>query len=498
LIAGGIESSGIQAFNFGNRNALIEASGNVQVSGPSVYGLIAHVANDGNATVTYHSGTINVSGGFARGILAWVDGNGSATATTDAGTFIKVSGSSPGVYVFSSTATEANGQKLIADVASTITGVGTRAVGIKAFSGADAPIFVTYAGPGITTAGADAHGIAGLSGSGSVNVTSTGPITTNGSGAFGILANSGPMVSNTTFTGAPGTESIVVTPSANGAPGGAIVVTTSGQGSMTTQGFESHGIWATSTTGAVQVNTTNVSTTGEFSAGINAAGGGGTTVNVAQGASVMGGWQADLTSVGPTYGLQAAGINLSSTGGIATLTNDGSIGALSDRAVAGDPQVINNGTITGFTQFTGGGNSIENNGTFDLRHFADTNGDGVRDTSRVAVADLGTGTNNSFINRGPGARPSAGDTYPDNREHRGISPARQPQKHDGARWPAAGPNNRRGDIHQLGRDRLAGQLRSWRRAHDHWRPRRVTTRHRRHLPRHLHDWRDIEARHRAQ
>ena len=76
----------------------------------------------------------------------------------------------------------------------------------------------------------------------------------------------------------------------------------------------------------------------------------------------MGGWQADLTSVGPTFGLPAAGVILSSTGGTATLTNNGSIGALSDRAVAGDPQVINNGTITGFVQFTGGDNSILNNG----------------------------------------------------------------------------------------------------------------------------------------
>jgi Autochaperone Domain Type 1 len=112
----------------------------------------------------------------------------------------------------------------------------------------------------------------------------------------------------------------------------------------------------------------------------------------------MGGWQADLTSFGPIYGLPAAGVILNSNGETAMLTNNGSIGALSDRAVAGDPQVINNGTITGFVQFTGGDNSILNNGTFNLRHFADTDGDGVRDTLRVAVAELGTGPNNSFTN----------------------------------------------------------------------------------------------------
>ena len=41
-------------------------------------------------------------------------------------------------------------------------------------------------------------------------------------------------------------------------------------------------------------------------------------------------------------------------------------------------------------QLGSGDNSILNNGTFNLRHFADTNGDGVRDTIRVAIADLGT------------------------------------------------------------------------------------------------------------
>ena len=97
---------------------------------------------------------------------------------------------------------------------------------------------------------------------------------------------------------------------------------------------------------------------------------------------------------------------LSSTGGTATLTNDGSIGALSDRAVAGGPQVINNEHITGFTQFTGGNNSILNNGTFDLRDFEDTTGVGVRDTVRVAIADLGAGLNNSFTNNGTLALPA--------------------------------------------------------------------------------------------
>jgi hypothetical protein len=277
-------------------------------------------------------------------------------------------------------------------------------VSVRAFSFGDAPIFVTLTGDGsITTQGGNGIGIAALSGGGNINVTSSGPITTSGSGAFGILADSGNILNNGNM--------IINNPILT--PGGNIMVTASG--AISTQGAEAHGIWAASTTGTVQVNATNnVSTTGQFSTGINAIStglpatgtpGGNVAVNVAQGVSVMGGWQADLTSVGPTFGLRAAGVILSSTGGTATLINDGNIGALSDRAVAGDPVVINNGIITGFVQFTGGDNSITNNNTFNLRHFADTTGGG-RDTLRVAIADLGTGPNNIFTNNGTLALPA--------------------------------------------------------------------------------------------
>jgi outer membrane autotransporter protein len=125
---------------------------------------------------------------------------------------------------------------------------------------------------------------------------------------------------------------------------------------------------------------------------------------------VSGGWQADLTGVGSSPfglpGLPAAGVILGSSVGTATLTNDGSIGALSDRAVASTPlfpsnntSIINNGTITGFVQLVGSDNSFLNNGMFNLRHFADTTGapGGVRDTLRVAVSNLGAGT---FTNNG--------------------------------------------------------------------------------------------------
>jgi outer membrane autotransporter protein len=120
--------------------------------------------------------------------------------------------------------------------------------------------------------------------------------------------------------------------------------------------------------------------------------------------------------------LPAAGIIFGSAS-TATVDNAGTIGALSDRAIATsdalpaatDVVIVNSGTIEGFIQLEAGVNSVINNSTFNLRHFADTNGDGVRDTVRVAVADFGSGTSNTFENNGtltlPGA---AGATTLDN------------------------------------------------------------------------------------
>src|SRR5262245_16925536 len=276
-------------------------------------------------------------------------------------------------------ATAAN--KLTANVASEImssgpdtTGLANLPAGIRALSGGGAQIDVTYTGPGITTKGGNGTGITALSsGIGSITVNSSGPInTTTGSNAVGILADS----SGTILRRSPGllNDNQPINPVLR------------------------------SITGSVQVNTSkDVLAQGEFGTGISAtSGSGAVTVNV-QAGSVKGGWQADLTSAGLTYGLQAAGIFLNSPGG-STLTNNGFIGALSDRAIAGDPQVTNNGTIEGFVQFTGGDNSINNYGTFNLRHFADTTGGG-RDTLRVAIADLGAGPNNSFTNFGTLALP---------------------------------------------------------------------------------------------
>ena len=408
LSSSGTEATGIQADNRGIGNATIVASGNVTgtagVAGSGFYGLIAHAGDSllaasgaGDSSVTYNSGTINVFGSRPRGIVVWTEGDGSASVTTAPGTVIAVSGSNnpgvdpptlpvkAGIAVQLDTATAVSGRSITANVASTITNSGAVTpdanifndpVGIRTISYVDAPTTLNYTGLGITTQGGGGAGIQALSGNGSITVNASGPInTTNGSNAVGILADSG-----TTLAQRSGLLTDTATIRAGIVP-------------------------AASTTGSVQVTAANVAAMGEFGTAISAtSGSGGVTVNVPSGGSIMGGWQADLTSVGPVYGLQASGVSLGSSVGAATLTNDGAIGALSDRAVAStlffpsnNTAIVNNGTMTGFVQLVGSNNSIVNNGTFNLRHFADTNGDVIRDTLRVAVSDLGPGT---FTNNG--------------------------------------------------------------------------------------------------
>jgi hypothetical protein len=345
-----------------NGNASIDASGNL--SGRSAdffFGLFAQARGDfNNSSVIYRSGTITIQGSNSVGIFAGAAANGSAEITTLPGTTIILIGNpgsptDPGITAEIS-GTAAAGQKITVNAASTIKVFGdvpgdsslfNDPIGIRALSREDAPVLVNYTGPGITTAGGQGFGILALArngsvGSDSVTVTSSGPITTSGAEAIGIVADSGTIYRATRNPAQPL------------GPGGNVTVTSSG--AITTQGDQAHGIWAASTTGTVLVNAfNNVTTTGQFSTGINAISsglpgtpGGNVTVNVAQGVSVNGGWQDTGRGSSTLFALPAAGVILSSTGGTATLNNFGSIGALSDRAIAGDPVVINNdGTITG-------------------------------------------------------------------------------------------------------------------------------------------------------
>lgn len=152
-----------------------------------------------------------------------------------------------------------------------------------------------------------------------------------------------------------------------------------------------------------------VSAPDEFGIGVAVRADGRTaSLSIGPQARIDGGWQAVPTDTSTTHGFAAAGVAIGSEAD-ALVDNSGRIGASSDRAVAdiarytggtGNLVLNNRGEITGFIELAGGQSSVVNEagGVFELRHFADTDGDGERDTRRVAVSDLG-GANSSFDNR---------------------------------------------------------------------------------------------------
>ena len=149
-------------------------------------------------------------------------GEGLVTVVTGPDTHIINSGTNPGESTPTLSLTPgitaesgghaAAGSKITATVASTIEMFGpatanpsflNNPVALRSIARVDAPISVTYTGPGITTSGGGGIGILAYSngpasssafgGSGSVTINSSGPITTNGTGALGIVADSGKL-----------------------------------------------------------------------------------------------------------------------------------------------------------------------------------------------------------------------------------------------------------------------------------------------------------------
>jgi autotransporter family porin len=445
----GSQNSGIFVNTLGTGTINLNTAATINTVGPIADGIRA-VAVIGSVTIA-NSGPITTNGTSGNGIDARttnVNNAGSAMTITNSGSIQTSGDTSNGIVASkSTTGSGATGAISIASSGSIAT-IGTQSIGILATTsststGATGDISIVSQGP-VTTSGAASDGIRANSAVGNVAITNSGPIatvgaTSNGIDAFttnvntaggaltitntGSVQTSGDMSNGivaskaTTGSGASGDISIANSGSITtaGAQSAGILATTSstsaGAGgnisisndaAVTTSGPNSDGLRAVAS-GTVVGNATvttsaNVTASGNFSAGISAFGNA-TNIIVGAGASVMGGWQADVTSVG-INGAPAAGIVFGSSGGGSTLINDGTIGALSDRAVFGDALIINNGTITGFLQLTGV-NDVINNAIFDLRHFADTNGDGIRDTLRVAVSDLGSGpstlTNNGTL-----------------------------------------------------------------------------------------------------
>jgi outer membrane autotransporter protein len=295
----------------------------------------------------------------------------------------------------------------------------------------------------ISVTGTSAIGaVAETTGNGTTRITHAGSITATGNGVTGIWTQTGLTNVATHTVELSGTASVQISGDKSVGiyfgDGGASSVsyTLAGSSSISTTGVGSDGINAVLGTGSITarlaaataitvtgaesiaLNTQSagiidlahagtIRATGEYGVGILAQSAATATVLIGSGGSVLGGWQADVASVGPTTAFPSAGVLIA--GATASLQNAGSIGALSDRAVAdtglapgGNLALSNSGTVTGFVDLSAGGTNTWVNaagGLFDVRHFADTNGDGTRDTKRVSISNFGAAATSSFDNQ---------------------------------------------------------------------------------------------------
>jgi autotransporter family porin len=119
-------------------------------------------------------------------------------------------------------------------------------------------------------------------------------------------------------------------------------------------------------------------------------------IDIAQGAKVIGG--ANNASAAKGYGIE---FRADTSAGPARfeLHNAGSVSALSDLAikgsgVTGTTLTINNyGTIDGYLTLGAEDTTFSNwsSNSWNIRNFADTDGDGIRDAKEIAVSDFGAG-----------------------------------------------------------------------------------------------------------
>ena len=200
----------------------------------------------------------------------------------------------------------------------------------------------------ITTAGSDAAGIS-ANGLGAATVNSTGNITTAGSSSQGIFASGfgggGVAVTSTgnITVGGDSSNGIIAL---NTGTGGIVVTST---GNIKTTGNYADGIFAAGAGAATVTSTGNITTAGSGSFGISAEGGGPFAVTIKSG-TVSGGSGS------------GAGVTLLG-GGTNTLTNFGTVMALSGLAIQGDTgnNTVNNfGTVIGNVILGSGTNAFNN------------------------------------------------------------------------------------------------------------------------------------------
>ncbi len=402
ITTAGSGASGIYAGNLGAGAVMVTSIGNISTTGGGIYA----ASHGGGAVTVTSAGNISTSGIRASGITAYNTGGAAIAAVTSTGNI-----STTGLQAFGINA-KSDGAVMVMSIGN-ISTAGYFAHGISALSN-NTGVMVTSTGQ-ISTTGNYAIGIyAESKGAGAVTVTSTGNITTTGNGlafvrgAIGIYAYSAGGTVTVTSTGnisttgdyakgifaeghSPGAGAVTVTSIGNivtagkSASGiytfsaGAGAVTVTSTGNISTQGSGSYGIYAGSAAGAVKVTSNgNIATQGNGANGIVARSYANSAVTVTSTGNIAvagsnasgiltlsdGGPIAITINSGTVSGGSGGGAGVTILGGATnTLTNFGTVTALSGLAISGDTgnNTVNNfGIVTGNVILGSGANAFNN------------------------------------------------------------------------------------------------------------------------------------------
>lgn len=358
VTATGYSTAGVKAQAFGTDNTVsVDIAGTVQASGDYVNAVQTSNSAGVTSITVRDTAAIVANGQYGYGVRATTSSGG--TAITFAGSIETFGRTSDAVSSYSANANSA---------AHSIEAIGTARIVTR---GEDSP--------GLSISNTLSSG-----GAATIRVRDSSSIETHGKHSYGVALQTYRSLSTVELEAAT---------------------------SIVTLGERAYGVLAL---GGAQTNIDiagRVEAHGQYASGVAVSGGGAeTSVIVAETASIMGGWQGLGPSVGvwgPTAGVAVDGA------GTAKARNAGTIGALSDLAITNNfglnayprgsvVDIENRGTITGFMEFLPiSGHRFTNtaDGVLELRHFADIDGDGTRDTKRVAIADFGD-VNSTVVNAG--------------------------------------------------------------------------------------------------
>ena len=443
IITTGEQGIGVRGNTAGTDSAVaITSSGKITTSGKDGHGILAGAFGDNSPVTVTSLATIATTGDESVGIIAGTTGAGGNTTIVSMAGVSTAGAEAEGIFGVTS---GANSDLTIVSMGSVST-TKLQSDGVRgATAGANSDISIVSTGA-ITTAGSESDGIeADTLDLGSITIISTGSITTAGGESDGIDASArfgkvtilstgsittkggesdGIEIEATAGDIVAGSTGAIVT-SGNDADGihafadiGYIKIASTGTIKTSGSGSNgSEGIWAKSPEGPITITSSSaITTAGQFSDAIHADAA--YAISISSKAASASGLDSDgidvtshgvgkidVTISGAVSGGWAKGqgvrLSVADTPTVA-INAGGSLGALSDFALQEGGQnlaLTNKGTITGFLNTGGGNDSVNNAGTFELRNFADNNGDGVRETESVAVADFGIGSD-SFTNNG--------------------------------------------------------------------------------------------------